>query len=380
MKKLTKDEVEKILFEKNGYKIIGEYKDFSEKTLIEKDGYKAYVYPVNINQGQKANFFGIRNEFCNYNFNVYIKNHFKNNCEVISSKYCKRNDRTRTLLTLKCECGKTFERVWDKIYYSKSDLLLCKDCLNKLSTRRNYKNNIKTIENNGYKVIEERYINNKDRIEVVQKSTGYKGYVCATNVRKKSNFVVFSMFTNADNYVYNANRYAELNKLNVEILSAEQVKKTLPLLECRCSCGEIFYTTIGHIQEGKTRCNKCSARESKRELKIKEYLLENNIKFIQEYKFNDCFDTVAMPFDFHLTDYDILIEVDGEQHFEPVRFGGMSLEDAEYNFKNQKRRDKIKDDFCKRKNIPLLRIKYVDIDKNDNYKQIINDFIHTAQD
>ena len=40
--------------------------------------------------------------------------------------------------------------------------------------------------------------------------------------------------------------------------------------------------------------------------------------------------------------------------------------------------DKIKNNFCKQHNIPLLRIPYWDID-NDNYKQLILDYINTAQ-
>ena len=73
---------------------------------------------------------------------------------------------------------------------------------------------------------------------------------------------------------------------------------------------------------------------------------------------------LPLPFDFHLTDYDILIEVDGEQHEKPIRFGGMSIEQANKNFIEQKRRDKIKDDYCLKNKIPLIRISYKDIDNN----------------
>ena len=46
-----------------------------------------------------------------------------------------------------------------------------------------------------------------------------------------------------------------------------------------------------------------------------------------------------------------LLEYDGIQHF---RGWGSSKEDLE----NIKRRDKIKNDYCKEKNIPLVRITY----------------------
>ena len=72
-----------------------------------------------------------------------------------------------------------------------------------------------------------------------------------------------------------------------------------------------------------------------------------------------------------------MIEVDGEQHEKPIRFGGMSIEQANKNFIEQKRRDKIKDDYCLKNNIPLIRISYKDIDNNDNYKEIIKNAIYS---
>jgi len=67
-----------------------------------------------------------------------------------------------------------------------------------------------------------------------------------------------------------------------------------------------------------------------------------------------------LPFDFYLPKYNTCIEYDGEQHFQPVQFGGISLKEAELNLKNKKHNDNIKEKFCKMKNIHLLRIKYLD--------------------
>ena len=55
-----------------------------------------------------------------------------------------------------------------------------------------------------------------------------------------------------------------------------------------------------------------------------------------------------------------LIEFDGEQHFNAVElFGG------EEQLKIQQERDKNKNEYCKKHNIPLLRIPYYDFDKMD---------------
>ena len=56
----------------------------------------------------------------------------------------------------------------------------------------------------------------------------------------------------------------------------------------------------------------------------------------------------------------ILIEFDGEQHFEPVEYFG-----GEEKFLIQKERDKRKNKYCEENNIPLLRIPYLDYQQID---------------
>ena len=72
-----------------------------------------------------------------------------------------------------------------------------------------------------------------------------------------------------------------------------------------------------------------------------------------------------MPFDFYLPNQNMCIEYDGIHHFEPTTFGG-DLEDAKRQFELTKKKDKIKDDFCKSSGIRLLRIKYCDFDTLEN--------------
>ena len=66
----------------------------------------------------------------------------------------------------------------------------------------------------------------------------------------------------------------------------------------------------------------------------------------------------------------ILIEFDGPQHFEPIDFFG-----GEEGLKETKIRDQIKNEYCKKNNIPLLRISYKDIKKMD---EMIIDFIQES--
>jgi hypothetical protein len=111
-----------------------------------------------------------------------------------------------------------------------------------------------------------------------------------------------------------------------------------------------------------TGCPVC--RESRGEFAIRQYLSKVDINFISQYEFTDLISDLKVPlkFDFALFNKDqelvMLLEYDGEQHFKWIK-GLMSK--SKYN--RQKKHDKMKDDYCIKNNIPLLRIPYWDFDK-----------------
>lgn len=104
------------------------------------------------------------------------------------------------------------------------------------------------------------------------------------------------------------------------------------------------------------------------EMKISKILTEYHINYIPQFSFNDCKDQRKLPFDFYLPDYNILIEYDGEQHYRPVNFGGISDEKARENFLITRRHDEIKTKYCKQHKINLIRIPYWE---KDNIELII---------
>lgn len=63
------------------------------------------------------------------------------------------------------------------------------------------------------------------------------------------------------------------------------------------------------------------------------------------------------------------IEYQGEQHYHPVQFGGITLEDAQHEFELANHRDKIKRDYCDKNSINLICISYWDY---DNIEQILS--------
>lgn len=125
------------------------------------------------------------------------------------------------------------------------------------------------------------------------------------------------------------------------------------------TCGWTYLVTPSDFKSG-YRCPKCAS--SKGERAISKFL--DKYKIIYEYNksYGDaCCFKVSLRFDFLIFDENgniqLICEFDGIQHFEPVeRFGGKE------GFEETKIRDSIKNEFCKDKEIPLVRIPYWEID------------------
>jgi hypothetical protein len=382
----TQDEIEKFYLDK-GYKVLSKYVD--NKTPIDilelKTGYMFESYYNHFKNGEVRTPFGFKNKkFQEYNIKLFLKN--KNpNIKFISIEKKRIKSKTRNIATLECSCGNKFKKEWTHVMHDKR--LLCPTCAKNEQTKKKRAERdsdaIKKIESLGYHFEEyPEHIFGNELVEVVQNKTGYKVMVTATQLERRKQNNIFSEDTNKHNLLYNINKYIENNDLDCEAIRiAEEKEKSsgkLSWIEMRCSCGRLFYVTSNpsKLKRCNARCSFCNQSVSIDERKVKDFLDELNIKYKMQYTFNSCRNKKPLPFDFHLTDYDCLIEVDGEQHFEIVRFGGISEERAKENFEKQKIKDKIKNDFCEKNNIPLLRIPYWEFDnEEETYKQIILDFI-----
>ena len=116
-----------------------------------------------------------------------------------------------------------------------------------------------------------------------------------------------------------------------------------PVLIKHEDCGFIYKCSARH-----TACPKCKG--SNGEKQVRQWLKKNNFNFIEQYqvKINDH----LLRFDFYLPDYDIYIEYQGKQHYEPVDlFGG------EAQYQKQVLYDILKRKWAGNK---LIEIKYTD--------------------
>lgn len=145
--------------------------------------------------------------------------------------------------------------------------------------------------------------------------------------------------------------------------------------ECECPiCGKHFYGVPSIIQcTNQKSCGCLSPTTSIGEEFVKNLLDQNSIKYIKEYTTDDCKNIKRLKFDFALLDDDgnvsHIIEYDGIQHFAPVEYFG-----GEEAFKENKMRDEIKNDYCRKNNIPMTRLPYTMSfeEVEDTIKNIIN--------
>lgn len=129
--------------------------------------------------------------------------------------------------------------------------------------------------------------------------------------------------------------------------------------KCKCSlCGNIESVRSDSLTENlKTCCSNCSSNSSQGEKEIFEILTKNNISFTRQKVFDDCRLPSGWPakFDFYINQK-VLVEFDGIQHYRksPIPY---------FDYEKIHQSDLIKNNWCIKNNIPLIRIPYYKLGK-----------------
>ena len=97
---------------------------------------------------------------------------------------------------------------------------------------------------------------------------------------------------------------------------------------------------------------------SKGEQLIKSILENENVRYQQEKVFTDLRNG-KMRFDFFLPELGILLEYDGEGHFQQIK----KFYKNQQEFNHAKQNDRYKNSYALSRGIPLYRIPYWDINK-----------------
>lgn len=204
-----------------------------------------------------------------------------------------------------------------------------------------------------YDYSESNYINNNTKIKIFcntckeyfyQTPHNHLNYGCGNCAGNKpltiEKFYKKAKDIHGDKYIYHLdNSIAEL--------------KLYTFIKIECKKHGIFNKKIVDHINRKSGCPTC--KMSKGENTIRVYLENNNIIYEYNKTFPDCRDKGMLKFDFYLSNNNTIIEFDGIQHNKIIeRFGGKN------ELEQRKKRDEIKNRYCKEKNIKLIRIKHTD--------------------
>lgn len=418
MKRKTDDEFKKEVFELVGdeYEVLGEYKNAKNKIEIfhKECGKNYFVSPDSFLKGRRC-------PNCNGKFKKTTEQFKKELYELVGDEYLLldeyKNNRTKVKM-IHQKCG--------MIYYVVPTSFLsgcrCPKCSKEQKTTDVFKREVYELVGDEYKVLGV-YKNSRTKIEIEHQKCGHvhtftpdsflrkprcvkcsKRMIRTTDQFKKE---IFELVGNEYEVLSDYEKASKKIRFKHNVCGKEfEVTSTMFLRGTRCShcfknerkttkkfkedikkvvgdeyavageykntrtkvdllhknCGRIFSVKPRNFLYG-TRCPYC--RESKGEIKIRQFLESKNIPFEREFTFEDCVHKGKLRFDFCIK-LDggkvpfILIEFNGKQHYEKcVHFGGAR------DFEASQRRDAIKEDYCKSNDIPLVVIPYTDFEKID---------------
>lgn len=304
------------------------------------------------------------------------------NCVIISSDEDLMNS-TKVKIKFICPiCGKIFEKKWCHWISQEDDKHFCSNCSVKIRATNatyDYQKLLKLYENKGLRLLSpyEDYLKNGQsyaRLCCMDK----EGYKYATNLNSlRSLKTLERKFVKSNPYsIENLQKFCDDNNIQLTIIRwVEKEKRNKILVEC--DCGNCFETEPHKITSFiQYRCSICSHKESSYEERVRKWLENNKIKFVKEYGFSDCKDKRILPFDFKcdFNDKIFLIEVDGSQHYyEQNWFNNISLEE-------RKRKDEIKNNFCKENGYVLIRLPFWTFNNNKYIDKLNKTFFGQSDD
>lgn len=352
-----------------GINLIEDIKDWSEistKTKIpfsDSEGYKYSLSTENISNsvrknGELARFFA-KNPYTYYNICLFIK---INKLEIVIENF-NNVSNAKDLITIRClKHNIVFNKSWNNI---KNGLCGCEKCTEennkkKSRDRANTTEYVKSTAKEKYniEIVSEEYINNATKLDFIcnnHKDDGIQSMTwrniisainhpcrfCSREMTREAIMKTNDMFLD------------EVKKIHGEkykVVTKYQGSKNKVRVLCS-KCDNVFEIRADHFINGHG-CGLCT--KSKGEEKIKVILDSNDVEYIREYKFKDCIGiSKQLPFDFYIPKYNLAIEYQGIQHFEPVEmFGGQEV------FERQIINDTRKVNYCNKNNINLLPIPY----------------------
>lgn len=228
-------------------------------------------------------------------------------------------------------------------------------------TQEEFERRIYKMYGDQFDLSEAVYINNSTDTKFICKDHGavyarpanaFFGKIC----RKCSGIMV----RNTEDFIEQADMVHDEKYDYSKVEYVRSVSKVI--IRCKEHDIEFLQTPNSHLSG--SGCPLCKG--SRLEDKVSKFLLERDIVFVPEKRFENCRAKRALPFDFYLPYDDVLIECQGRQHYQSEKFFG-----GEERYEERKEYDQIKRDFCEKEGTTLVEIPYWFTD--EEIEQIILD-------
>lgn len=336
----VESKIKELRLQGKGYKLI------AKEMSISRDTVRYYSDKLGLNgvKGEEPKPKEYTCKYCN-------KKYYKNDSDIKSLAYCSSYCKSKQTEEnkIKRDLTKTKECVvCGKKFISKSSVnITCSKecrCERQLELREQRK---RVCINCG-----------KEYSAMSYSSKKYCSMACSTQATSKSH----RQFCNELLEIHNG------TIVPLEIYTGSDHKLKCMCLKCGCTIEKVSHLYIGSHSFG---CPNCGRGGSKGEQAIRNILESIGCSYKPQYSLRDKENKRTFRYDFALIDEQgnaiKLIEFDGIQHFKSIKqFGG----DKSYNKRIEV--DEYKNSVAKNKNIPLLRIRYDEIDQVDT---IVKEFV-----
>lgn len=153
---------------------------------------------------------------------------------------------------------------------------------------------------------------------------------CTGRYKTTEEFVEEARLTHGEKYDYSKTEYLDATTKVIIICPKH---------------GEFMQTPIGHIRGA--GCPKCASSHIEEDIRL--FLTQNGISFREQQTFDWLEKTGKLRLDFYLPEYNVAIECQGKQHFEPIKYFG-----GEEGYSYLVQRDEIKREQCLINGVRLL--------------------------
>lgn len=298
------------------------------------------------------------------------------------------SDGSHSKVRVICDyCHNEMETVWRDYLCSvrKHEKTACKKCRQIRTSEENLIQRREYLYNNALKVCKENNLTIITPIKDIKSADDRIVYNCPKHGDNETKIYTLMLGHSCPKCkIENQKLTSEEIKRRIEnygatVLNAEEyIDTTTKNLRIICrECGKEFVTSYNSFvctrDNSGQYCPDCSKFESKGERSVRVFLEKNNIEYIPQYRFEECRDKYALPFDFFLPTLNKIIEYDGQQHYIPTCWNSTDKNKINDAFKYVQKHDKLKNKYCEDHNIELLRIPYWDY---DNIEDILSKFIY----